>query len=346
MLHYTIHHKELEFKKPAITSRNVFASRSFKLIEFKDPLSGRTGVGEATPLALLSIDDRPEHEAKLEESCRLISEGHVLEDLALEDFPSIAFGIECALLDFNAPHAAVFDTSYTQGRSSIPINGLVWMDTPENMFKAAVQKIDEGFRCIKFKVGAQDFDAECRMLELLRKHYSAFKLEIRLDANGAFRSDEATQQIADLQRFDIHSIEQPLAPGQWDTMAALCRENRIAIALDEELIGFQINQAPEMLKTIAPQYIILKPNLIGGLGKSDRWIQHAQQLDIGWWATSALESNIGLNFIAQWVSKYTLKRPQGLGTGGLYTSNFQAPISRKGDRIHFNPELTTNVNFL
>lgn len=312
----------LLFNKPAKTSRNTFTERLIRYIVIEG--NGKQGIGEAAPLKYLSIDDVENYDQVLVDSLEHIQRGVSLDELDLRLFPSIRFGIETALLDWkNGGKMELFDTDFIRGKA-IPINGLVWMSDLEAMYTEATEKIEAGFRCIKFKIGAHDFNAECRLLESIRKRYSAFNLEIRLDANGAFLPDDAQEKLKDLSRFEIHSIEQPIAPMQWDDMARLCVESKIDIALDEELIG--AGEKDAMLRHIQPQYIILKPNLIGGMAESDDWIQRARNLNIGWWATSALESNIGLNAISQWVSKYDTSMPQGLGTGSLYSNNISSPL--------------------
>jgi o-succinylbenzoate synthase len=335
-LQYNIEEYKLVFKKPATTSRNVFKERLIYLIHLKD-IWGNMGIGEAAPLSLLSIDDVPNYKNILEQKTSELCEPGSSEKLDLLPYPSIKFGLETALLSLQAKGKnPMLDTAFTRGESTIPVNGLVWMDDTEAMFQQALEKIEAGFNTIKFKVGALDFDDECRMLEKLRKQFSAFKITLRLDANGGFKTDEAMQQIKDLSRFEIHSIEQPIQPNQWHDMEKLCLESDIDIALDEELIGINLETEAElMLTTINPQYIILKPNLIGGLANSDRWIELANAHNIGWWATSALESNIGLNAISQWVSTYEPIQPQGLGTGGLFENNLEAPLSLVRGQMHF-----------
>ena len=329
MLDYKISRHQLEFKKAAKTSRNSFEYRIIYTVKLTDPLSKNSGIGEAAPLALLSIDDVDDYADQLEFYTQQLVSGSQLQELDLASYPSIEFGLETALLDLNSPEGQLFNTPFTNHQASLPINGLVWMDKSEHMLKEAFDKVELGYNCIKFKVGALDFDEECRMLEQFRKHHNAFRVEIRLDANGAFHPDEAYLQLKELKRFDIHSIEQPIRSKQWDAMASLCSKPSIHIALDEELIGLHGQEAESMLNHIKPQYIILKPNLIGGLRRADWWINQANKRQIKWWATSALESNVGLNAIAQWVSQYEIKLHQGLGTGALYKNNFPSNLVLK-----------------
>ncbi len=328
MYTYSIEKLELKFLKPAKTSRNVFTSRTVYFIDILDVNTGAKGRGEASPLSLLSIDDVEDYEAILKEKLDIFCEVGDLCLMELKNFPSIQFGIECALLDLktNTP-GLLYDTPFTRGESSIPINGLVWMNDAESMYQEALMKIDAGFKVIKFKVGALDFDEECRMLERIRKIHSAFRVTLRLDANGGFLAGEASGQLKELSRFDIHSIEQPIQTMLWDDMARLCSDSVLDIALDEELIGlFPSDDGDKMLKHINPQYLILKPNLIGGLQMADQWIDLAHKQNVGWWATSALESNVGLNAIAQWVSQYKTTMHQGLGTGSLFSNNTKSNL--------------------
>lgn len=316
---------ELQFKKPARTSRGEMTSHEVYYIQLQQ--NSRKAWGEAAPLKGLSIDDRPDFEAKLKGCCEFINQGLPIDALELVEFPSLQFAFETAqlALQFDEPFK-LFNNLFYQGKS-ISINGLVWMNELSEMLDEAFTKAEQGFTCIKFKVGALDFDAECRMLEAFRKRYSSFKIDIRLDANGAFATHEAEEKLKELSRFEIHSIEQPIKQGQQDWMHELCRKNIIDIALDEELIGMRSKEEKRtVLNHIKPQYIILKPTLIGGLNRADEWINLAQQNNIGWWATSALESNIGLNAIAQWCAQYNLILPQGLGTGSLYSNNISSPL--------------------
>lgn len=331
-MEFQIVHHQLQFVKPAKTSRNVFKERHIRYVLLSE--NGVTGIGEAAPLHLLSIDDVADYDEKLKEACTHICNSNLNLSSDLNQYPSIRFGLETALQDLqNGGRRVIFNTDFIHGKA-IPINGLVWMAGLDAMYDEAISKINQGFRCIKFKVGQHDFDAECRLLERIRTEKDAFNLEIRLDANGAFLPDDAITQLKELSRFDIHSIEQPIAVNQWDDMAKLCREGKIDVALDEELIGMDVYaNGQEILKQIHPQYIILKPNLIGGFTISDEWVKLCRRHSIGWWATSALESNIGLNAIAQWVSQYDTHMPQGLGTGSLYTNNIGSPLEIRNQSL-------------
>lgn len=296
------------------------------------------GVGECGLLKGLSIDDVTDYEEILSETCNEISAGLNILIKRLRHFPSIQFGLEQAFHSLAAEDPFVlFPSSFTDGKSSIPINGLIWMGDESFLYQQLDQKIESGFRCIKMKVGALDFDAEVRFLKTLRQRYDANEVELRLDANGAFHPEEALEKLTLLSQFHIHSIEQPIAPGQWDIMAGLCQKSPLAIALDEELIGiFDRDRKMELLEKIRPQYIILKPSLIGGFGGSLEWIQLANKQKIGWWITSALESNIGLNAIAQWTYTLNTSMYQGLGTGSLYTNNFESPLEIRRGMLYYD----------
>ncbi len=337
MYTYSLQKHELKFKVPAKTSRNTFTTRNIFLITLNDIQTGKQGIGEASPLSLLSLDDVPNYqlilEKKLDEFCQVGS----LDQLSLEAYPSIRFGIETALLNMSADsEGVIFNSDFTARKKAIPVNGLVWMNDSPTMYKEAIEKIQAGFDVIKIKVGALDFDEECRLLEKIRKQFSAFKITLRVDANGAFDAEDALEKLNELKRFELHSIEQPIAAGQWDWMQKICAEGPVDIALDEELIGVNVfEQADKMIKHIKPSYLILKPNLIGGLSISDQWITFAHKHHVGWWATSALESNVGLNAIAQWVSTYQNPLHQGLGTGSLFSNNFSSRLKMEEGHMRY-----------
>jgi L-alanine-DL-glutamate epimerase-like enolase superfamily enzyme len=283
------------------------------------------------------LDDVPNYqlilEKKLDEFCQVGS----LDQLSLAAYPSIRFGIETALLNMSAgSEGVIFNSDFTARKKAIPVNGLVWMNDSPTMYKEAIEKIQAGFNVIKIKVGALDFDEECRLLEKIRKQFSAFKITLRVDVNGAFDAEDALEKLNELKRFELHSIEQPIAAGQWDWMQKICAESPVDIALDEELIGVNVfEQADKMIKHIKPSYLILKPNLIGGLSISDQWITFAHKHHVGWWATSALESNVGLNAIAQWVSTYQNPLHQGLGTGSLFSNNFSSRLRMEEGHMRY-----------
>jgi o-succinylbenzoate synthase len=329
---------KLHFKQPSGTSRGVLHDKQTWFLILENESS--VGVGECSMLKGLSIDDRPDYEQKLQWVCDNIHLGEKSLYAELSEFPSIQFGVEMAFRSLISQDPfQLFPSTFTQGKSSIPINGLVWMGTKEFMNQQIKEKIENGFGCIKLKIGAIDFETECQILQSIRDNFSAAEIEIRVDANGAFSSPQALEKLKRLSDFTIHSIEQPIAVNQWDAMAALCEQSPIDIALDEELIGvLSTSKRMKLLETIQPHYLILKPSLIGGWQGSESWIEAAQHHNIAWWATSALESNIGLNAIAQWVFLKQNPLKQGLGTGALYTNNIEAPLEVQKGYLSYNQQ--------
>jgi O-succinylbenzoate synthase len=329
---YTLH-----FKNPSGTSRGVMTEKETWLLVIES--KGKKGIGECGLLRGLSADDRPDYEAKLQWVCENIQQGEDWLWENLLEFPSIQFGVEMAFRSLAAENPfLLFPSEFTDGQKAIPINGLVWMGDHDFMKRQVEEKIAAGFGCIKLKIGAIDFEKERDLLGFIRQHFSADQIEIRVDANGAFLSNDALFKLEQLSQFKIHSVEQPIAKNQIETMSGLCRNTPIPIALDEELIGvFELTAKETLLQKIQPQYIILKPSFIGGFRGTSQWIALAEKYNIGWWITSALESNIGLNAIAQWT--YTLQNPmpQGLGTGALYTNNFDCPLEVKNDQLWYEP---------
>ena len=334
----------LNFKRPSGTSRGVLTTKEtwFLIIKEKD----KYGIGECGILRTLSIDDRPDYEEKLKWVCENI---HLPKEELLEqlmEFPSIQFGLEMALQSFEAENPfELFPSAFTEGKASIPINGLIWMGEEAFMLEQIQQKLEQGFSCIKLKIGAIDFEKEIALLKSIRKKYSAEEIEIRVDANGAFAPEEALDKLQRLSELDLHSIEQPIKQGQYQEMTKLCKETPLPIALDEELIGvFSVTKKEKLIQTIQPQYIILKPSLIGGFKGTQDWIDLAEKYDVGWWITSALESNVGLNAIAQFTYTKQTQMPQGLGTGSLYTNNIQSPLAVKGEKLTYQSQETWDLN--
>lgn len=299
------------------------------------------GIGECGLLRGLSADDRPDYQQKLEWVCENIHLGETVLWDSLIEFPSIQFGMEMAFRSLESQNPFIlFPSEFTQARTPIAINGLVWMGNEEVMLEQIREKIADGFSCIKLKIGAIDFDKELALLRFIRSNFSAREIEIRVDANGAFTYDEALDKLKQLSEFKLHSIEQPIKKGQTDKMSKLCESTPLPIALDEELIGvFSIDEKARILDAIQPQFIILKPSFVGGFKGTMQWIQLAEQRQIGWWVTSALESNVGLNAIAQWTFTLQTSMPQGLGTGALYTNNIDSPLVVKNGSLWYEPEL-------
>jgi len=328
-----IEERVLHFKQPAGTSRGVYTERRLWLVTMTD--GDRRGVGECAPLPKLSCDDLPDYGRLLRKVCRQVEESGRIDTEALRPYPSMLFGLETAWRHLHRGDR-LFDTPFARGEAGIRINGLVWMGTYKEMYARIRAKLEAGFHCIKLKIGAIDFDEELSLIRFIRGEFPKEQVELRVDANGAFRPEEAPERLRLLARYGLHSIEQPIRAGQWEAMAALCRQTPLPIALDEELIGVNAPQEKaRLLDTIQPQYIILKPSLHGGMAGCREWIAMAAERGIGSWLTSALESNIGLNAIAQFCSDVygSTEMPQGLGTGQLFTDNIPMPLEIRGERL-------------
>jgi len=315
--------RTLNFKQPAGTSRGVMKTRDIWIITLTD--KEKTGIGECAPLPGLSLDNFDQIDSKLDEVCQ--DPNQFLTDFSLlSEFPSIRFGLEMAELDLRNGGSQNYFGSF----ESIKINGLIWMGDPDSMMSQLKQKLEEGWKCIKMKIGALGFEKELDILQSIRSQFGKDNLELRVDANGAFTVSDINEKLNRLAEFDLHSIEQPIQTGQWDLLSEICRSSPIPIALDEELIPL-VNDIEriEMLDKVKPQYLVLKHSLLGGFSESEKWIHLAKERNIGWWVTSALESNIGLNAIAQWTSKMQPYGFQGLGTGQLFTNNIPSPLKVK-----------------
>ena len=329
----------LEFKRPGGTSRGILNTKETYILElFND---SQKGIGECAIFRGLSYDDVPEYQEKLKWLCDHINEDEEFIKQELAQFPSIWFGYEQAKLNLEYGDDQYFKNEFTKGKKSIKINGLIWMGNIDFMQEQINEKLELGFDCIKLKIGV-DWDSEKRIIKKLRAKFPKNQLELRVDANGGFSFNEAKTVLQELADLEIHSIEQPIkatslqniGDRKWQDIAKLCSETTIPIALDEELIGItEFNEKRNLLEIIRPQYIILKPSLVGGFSGSDEWISLAENLGIGWWITSALESNIGLNAISQYTFSKNPKIPQGLGTGGLFTNNFDTKLFLKGDQL-------------
>jgi o-succinylbenzoate synthase len=322
--------KTFHFKQASGTSRGVLTEKHAWFIEIWDDKNPEVvGIGECSIIPGLSpdFDSFESYQKKLDTVVSQIS--FFLENKhELIEFPSILFGIECAELDLQTGRKQMlFDTDFTRSKQQIPINGLIWMGDETFMRQQVEEKLKAGFSCLKMKVGAIDFDREFAILKDIRARYSSQELILRVDANGAFTPENALFHLEKLASLELHSIEQPIRAGQIEEMARLCEKTPLPIALDEELIGIHTRENKvQVLKNINPQYIILKPSLHGGLSGSSEWIEIANSMQIPWWITSALESNIGLNAIAQFTSNYSINSHQGLGTGSLYVDNVDSRL--------------------
>jgi o-succinylbenzoate synthase len=334
----------LNFKNPSGTSRGVLRTKETWFFILED--QGKVGIGETGLFRGLSIDDVSNYEEKMSWACNNIHIG--LEQLLVEfiNFPSIQFGLEQAFLSLRSQDKfELFPSEFTKGTHSIPINGLVWMGDQQFMKKQIQEKLKSGFSCIKMKIGAIDFDAEVALLKAIRSEFSSKEIELRVDANGAFNPHNALEKLKILSDLSLHSIEQPIQQGQLEEMASLCEKTPLAIALDEELIGvFSRAKKKKLIQMIKPQFIILKPSLVGGFGGSKEWIQIVESEQIKCWITSALESNIGLNAIAQFTHTLKNELPQGLGTGNLFSNNFESPLEVEKGRLHYNNSKNWSFN--
>lgn len=342
----TYHKYLLHFKRPSGTSRGVLTDKETWFVVLEQ--DGKKGIGECGILRGLSCDDRPDYEEKLAWTCANIHLGKEVLWEALIEFPSIQFGVEMVFqsLDSETPFL-LFPSDFTEGRKSIPINGLIWMGEQEFMKEQIEEKLAAGFQCVKLKIGAINFKKELELLRYIRANFSPEQVEIRVDANGAFNENEALYKLIQLSEFRLHSIEQPIQKNNTDRMSELCKIAPFPIALDEELIGvFSLAEKEALLQKIKPQYIILKPSFVGGFRGTQEWITLAEKHQVGWWITSALESNIGLNAIAQWTFLQHNFMPQGLGTGALYTNNFDCPLAVTQGQLWYNTDLDWDCNLV
>ncbi len=337
----------LIFKRPSGTSRGVLKTKDSWFILLSD--GEKTAIGECGLLRGLSVDPWKSYEETLGEICEGINKNQVLPEAAsYKEYPSIRFGLEILKQDWETgSERLLFPSEFTRGNKGITINGLIWMGERSFMFEQIKAKIEQGFSCIKLKIGAINFEEELSLLRYIRSQFSAKDIELRVDANGAFSPEGALDKLKRLSELDLHSIEQPIKQKQFEEMARLCANTPLAIALDEELIGVVSKEdKQEVLDIIKPQYIILKPSLVGGFASSEEWMSLADERKIRYWGTSALESNIGLNALAQWTFKLGLTMPQGLGTGALYTNNIPTPLEVVGEELMFIPKKNWDYGFL
>jgi O-succinylbenzoate synthase len=338
MIKAVTRNKEFKFRKPATTSRGVLLKKHVFFIILYDtdnPLC--RGIGECSLFPGLSMDDVENFEQKLSNIVNMINKGWFNFKTPIREWPSINFAIETAHRDLiSGGERILYPSEFTAGKDTILINGLVWMGSKDDMVKQINDKLNLGFHCLKLKIGAINFNDEFDIIQRIRQKFSSEVLEIRVDANGSFSSKEALEKLKRLSDLDLHSIEQPILPSQLDEMASLCLKSPLSIALDEELIGkYPLENKKKLLNIIKPQFIVLKPGILGGIKSSEEWITVANDMHIGWWVTSALETNIGLNAIAQWT--YTLKNPvhHGLSTGSLFENNINSPLASIGEKLYY-----------
>ena len=339
-------YREFYFQRPATTSRGTFLSKKVHFIllyHTDDPSSA--GIGECSLFPGLSFDDVKGFRDKLKQIVERINQGNYFNDPSLSEWPSISFALETAWKDLRTMGSKIlYPSDFTEGKDAIDINGLIWMDNKDEMIRQIRQKLTEGFTCLKMKIGSLNLDDELEILRFIRSQANAEDLEIRVDANGAFRPSQTSDIIRMLADLDIHSIEQPIAAGHTEAMAKLCESSPVPIALDEELIGkHSLTQKRRVLDAIKPQYLVLKPGLLGGISACKDWISLAEERHINWWITSALETNIGLSAIAQWT--YTLKKSiyHGLSTGSLFSNNINSPLYVSGEKLYYDPDVKWNL---
>lgn len=349
----------LQFRFEAGTSRGILTEKPTYFIKIYDTDQPEVfGLGECGPLKGLSADDLPDFADILQRYCRAFNRldvelfswnlNIIVDQLVGNQFPSIRFGFETALLDFlNGGKRQIFDNDFSQGQSPIKINGLIWMGAADQMLRQIEEKLEAGYTCLKLKIGAIDFDQELRLLGHVRQHFDASQITLRVDANGAFSADTAHEKLQRLAEYELHSIEQPIKPRQKEHMAALCENSPVPVALDEELIGVtDYMEKLRLLKALRPPYIILKPTLLGGFQHCREWIEIANRLKIKWWITSALESNVGLNAVSQFTAQFNNPLPQGLGTGQLYHNNVPSPLHLEGENLFYSPSLAWDTSML
>ena len=348
MLTLTHQRRALHFNFPARTSRGALTEHVAHYLGLCDARRPQVvGWGEAAPLAGLSPEYGPDFERLVNEFCQQFNEAGYDElsvanaaALVPATLPSLRFALETAVLDLaSGGQHRLYDNDFSRGQAGLPINGLVWMGDAAFMREQIRQKLAAGYACLKVKIGSLDWATELELLSEIRAEAGPERLVLRVDANGAFSPAEAPAKLAALAKFDIHSIEQPIAAGQWLALAQLCRESPVLVALDEELIGLtDPGQQEALLDTVRPPYLVLKPTLLGGHAATRRWIALAEARGIAWWITSALESNIGLNAVAQLTAEYHVGDfAQGLGTGQLYDNNLAAPLTIRAGALHYDP---------
>lgn len=337
-----------KFSVSGQTSRGVLSEKTSWHIFLHDSETNYTAIGECAYIPKLSIDDTDDYIPMLHKVAAFFNKGLDINTLNLSAFPSIAFGLEMALIELanqTQQGHVLFPSAFTRGEIGIDINGLIWMGSREYLEQQIEEKLEKGFTTLKLKVGSLSIETELEILHNIRKRFSPNVLTIRLDANGAFAANQALAALRRYSTYVIHSIEQPIKQGQYEQMAELCTQSPIAIALDEDLIGIQSTTEKEkLITTINPSYIILKPSLLGGFNASEEWIELANKHKIAWWVTSALEGNIGLNAIAQWTYTLNNNMPQGLGTGMIYSNNFASPLTIETGKLFYNPNKTWQIN--
>ena len=344
---YTKH--TLQFSRPSGTSRGVLKTKdSWYLILKSSPDDIKYGIGECSIIEGLNPENSSELDEKFDKLCQMINESDPVSNDFFSHHPSVRFAYETAIRDLDTGGAKIlYDNNFVKGKG-IPINGLIWMGTKDYMLDQVSAKLGQGYQCLKLKVAAIDFNQELDILRSIRDTYFSGDLEIRLDANGGWSPQDAVDKLNQLSEFSVHSIEQPIRQGQWEEMAEIVKQSPIPVALDEELIGVEnLKKREVLLDTIKPHYIIIKPSLLGGFSASKEWIQLANDRNIKWWITSALESNIGLNAIAQWTASLDkTMHYQGLGTGQLFDNNIPSPLQISDAHLHYAEAMDWQLDFI
>lgn len=349
MIHATWKELTLTPRFPLGTSKGVISERTvWYLIAWHADRPQVRGIGEAALFPGHSKEFPADVRTKLLELCADTTNWEQRLRGDLVQVPSVRFAVEQCLRDLQVSGSKVlFPSEFTLGRQGIPINGLVWMGDKDTMRERIKAQIDGGNRCVKMKIGAIDIADELQLLADVRRDFSAKDLTLRVDANGAFASGDVMPVLEQLAELEVESIEQPVPPGLYEVMAELCASSPLPIALDEDLIGNNTREAKkDLLDHVKPQHIVIKPSLVGGWTAAQEWIELAQERAIGWWITSALESSIGLNAIAQWAATLDVTVPQGLGTGSVYTDNIPSPLSVEAGELHYRPEVAWNLDRL
>ncbi len=325
---------QLTFKSPVLTSRGSMSVKNGFFLEVND--EDFMAVGEVSIIEGLSLESLADAELCLDELVASINSGVSINEKRLLQCPSVKFAYECIQLQLKHKSSHIlFESDFTLRNKPIPINGLIWMGDIDFMLSQMQEKLKAGFKCIKLKIGALPFNQEIEIISELRKQFTENEIELRLDANGAFTSADVFQKLEKLAGYHIHSLEQPVKHGQPELMSEVIKFSPIPIALDEELIYWPKDKKADLLAAVNPAYLVLKPGLLGGFSECDDWITLAESFNVYWWATSALESNIGLSAIAQWVATKPITLVQGLGTGGLYINNVSSSLRLAGPNLYF-----------
>lgn len=342
--------RTFHFSFNARTSRGAMKQRDSWFLKVWDSGSPEVfGIGEAGPVPGLSSEKPTDIHKQLTDVVQKISSGLSLASVrsipeineqfrSMTLYPSVLVAVETALLDLQSGgKRIIFNNDFVKGKP-VSINGLVWMGGLDVMLQQVSIKIEEGFTCIKLKIGGLNFEKELDILQFVRRKYFRDQINIRLDANGAFKAEQVMYKLMDLSQYDVHSIEQPLKAGS-SFLPELCQKSPIPIALDEELTGISTREGKmELLDRVKPQFLVLKPSLHGGFYGCAEWISLADERGIGWWVTSAMESNVGLNAIAQFASNYPLPLPQGLGTGTIFRDNIPSPLEVKRGTLVYDTQ--------